>query len=144
MTEELRKQILIVEDESKIANLLKLYLETAGYEVRAEAFGANALDYAAEHRPDLVILDLRLPDIAGYEVSTRLRKLYDRSVLPILMLTAMDRPIDRLRGFAHGADAYMSKPFELTELSETVTSLLERSGLGEEYPDASPSPEPLV
>lgn len=145
MSDESRKQILVVEDEVKIAGLLKLYLETAGYEVRAEALGTTALDYAMSHRPDLVILDIRLPDLLGYEVSQRLRKLYDRSILPILMVTAMDRPIDRLRGFAHGADAYMCKPFQLDELTETVATLLDRKSLGDTFDQWDPAAgEPLI
>ncbi|MBI4343690.1 MAG: response regulator [Candidatus Omnitrophica bacterium] len=145
MGEEQRKHILVVEDEAKIAGLMKFSLETAGYDVRTESFGLTALDYAVSHRPDLVILDIRLPDLLGFEVSQRLRKLYDRSVLPILMVTAMDRPIDRLRGFAHGADAYLCKPFQLEELTQTVTTLLERGELPDTQgaPDAIPE-EPLI
>ena len=146
MVEVERKQILVVEDESKISGLMKLSLEAAGYEVRTEALGTEALDYAATKRPDLVILDIRLPDLLGYEVSERLRKLYDRTVVPILMVTAMDRPIDRLRGFAHGADAYMCKPFQLDELTETVATLLERGEPGQPAGEVEPFDEsgPLI
>ncbi|MBI4598226.1 MAG: response regulator [Candidatus Omnitrophica bacterium] len=119
-----RKQILIVEDETSLASLVKWHLESSGFEVHAEHAGKPALSYVAEHRPDLVILDLRLPDITGYEVCKQLRKLCHPWEVPILMLTAMDKPIDQLRGYAFGADAYMTKPFEPMELLKTVTLLL--------------------
>ena len=122
-TEE-RKRILIVEDEDKLAKLLADQLALAGYETHAEAYGLVALRYAAEYQPDLVILDLRLPDIPGYEVCRELRKLYHFWVMPILMLTAMDKPMDQLRGFAYGADGYITKPFTLPEVLETVSQLL--------------------
>ena len=119
-----RKQILVVEDEEKIARLLTEHLESVGYEVHAETHGHTALAYAAEHQPDLTILDLRLPDISGYEVCKELRKLYHPWIVPILMVTALDKPVDQLRGFACGGDAYLTKPFELTELLDTVSLLL--------------------
>ncbi len=119
-----RKRILIVENEDKLAKLLADQLELAGYETHAEAYGLVALRYAAEYQPDLVVLDLRLPDIPGYEVCRELRKLYHFWVMPILMLTAMDQPMDQLRGFAYGADGCITKPFALTEVLETVAQLL--------------------
>jgi DNA-binding response OmpR family regulator len=123
MAGENRRRILVVEDEEKIARLLVLQLESAGYEVHTEAYGKTALSYAAEHQPDLAILDLRLPDISGYEVCKELRKLYHSWIVPVLMVTAMDQPVDQLRGFACGADAYLTKPFSLPELLETVALL---------------------
>jgi DNA-binding response OmpR family regulator len=125
-----RKRILIVEDEVKIAGMLARYFEGEGYEVHAEHLGMAAIEDASRQRPDLVILDLRLPDIGGYQVSQELRKLYHRVELPILVLTAMDRPIDRVRGFAHGADAYLPKPFELADVGETVSVLLGQTDAG--------------
>ena len=120
-------QILVVEDEERLADLIRRHLAMAGFEVHAELRGTSALRYAAEHRPDLVLLDLRLPDIGGYELCRTLRKFCDRSVVPIVMVTAMNQPVDRLRGFAQGADAYVTKPFQLTELLETVSLLLEQA-----------------
>ena len=119
-----RKHVLIVEDEESLARMIGWQLESAGYEVRTEVRGKDGLAYAAEHRPDLVILDLRLPDLHGYDVCRELRKLYNPWAVPILMLTAMDKPIDQLRGFAYGADAYLTKPYEENELLKTVTLLL--------------------
>ena len=119
-----RKQILIVEDEEALARYLKWELESAGFEAQTALLGKAGLQYAAEHQVDLVILDLRLPDIHGYQVAQELRKLYHPWAVPILMLTALDQPIDQLRGFAHGAEAYLTKPCESSELLKTVGLLL--------------------
>ena len=119
-----RRKILVVEDEHGVAGVLRRRLEASGYEVRTEIFGKAALRYAAEHRSDLVILDLMLPDISGLEVSRELRKQYHRWDLPILMLTALVQPSDELRGFASGADAYLTKPYDHTDLLQTVALLL--------------------
>ncbi len=124
MEETARQQILLVEDEEQIAQLLRRYLESVGFEVHSETRGAEAIKFAAEHRPDLVILDLQLPDIHGYDVCKELRKQYHSWTLPILMLTGMDAPMDQLRGYAHGADAYVTKPFEPPELLPTIALLL--------------------
>lgn len=119
-----RKRILVVEDEAKIAAVLKLGLEASGYEVHAEDCGRTGLCWALEHQPDLVILDVKLPDISGYDVCRELRKLHHSWTLPIMMVTAMDQPIDQLRGFGYGADAYLTKPFEIPEVVDTVALLL--------------------
>ena len=119
-----RKQLLIVEDEVPLARLLKTRLELLGYEVHTETHGKAGLAYAATHQLGLAILDVNLPDINGYEVSRELRKLYHPWVLPVLMLTVRDRPADQLRGFAHGADAYIAKPFDFGELVQTIGLLI--------------------
>ena len=122
-----RQRILVVEDEEPIARLLQRYLESVGFDVHREGSGAAALGYAAEHRPDLVILDLRLPDVHGYDVCKGLRRLYHAWVVPIMMLTGMDTPLDKLRGFSYGADAYLTKPFEPPALLPTIELLLGRT-----------------
>ena len=124
MAETTGQSILIVEDDQKVANIMKSHLEFVGFEVHAESRGTAALTYAAEHRPALVILDIKLPDLDGNEVCKELRKLYHRWDVPILMLTAMDAPSAQLRGFAHGADAYLTKPYEARELLGTIALLL--------------------
>lgn len=124
MAETTRRQILLVEDDRALADTTKRVLELEGFEVAIESTGMAALARAAEARPDLVILDLRLPDIHGYQVCKELRKLYHYWVVPILMLTAMDQPIDQLRGFAYGADAYLTKPCDAKELLKTIHLLL--------------------
>ncbi len=122
-----RKTILVVEDEEKIAAVLASQFRLAGYDVHTETHGRPALRYAVEHEPDLAILDLRLPDMDGYDLCKALRTVYSPWNLPVLMLTALNQPIDQLRGFAHGANAYMTKPFELTEVVETAAQLLEHT-----------------
>jgi len=122
-----RKRILIVEDEEALARFLQLELESQGFEVRTAERGAPALRDAADHRPDLAILDLRLPDMSGYDVCRELRRLCSPWPIPIVMFTAMGRPIDRLRGFSSGADVYLTKPCDLAELGRTVSGLLEET-----------------
>lgn len=117
-------RILVIEDDAAMARLLRVLLECAGYQVRAENSGAAALTEAAETPADLVILDLGLPDMNGYEVCRQLRQRFQPWSLPILMFTGMDKPVDQLRGFAFGADAYLTKPCEPEELLKTVALLL--------------------
>jgi len=124
MTQTPRKQILVVEDEADVATLLRARLESQGYHVHVVHTGVAAVSYAVEHQPDLVILDLMLPDIDGNKVAEEIRRLYHNWVVPVLMLTAKDKPVDKLRGFAHGADAYMTKPYDAHELLQTVSFLL--------------------
>ena len=119
-----KRRILVVEDDEPLAIMLKMKLEGEGFEVPIAATAAEALRYAAEHKLDLVILDIKLPDMSGYEVAKQLRKLWHPWVLPILMLTGLDKPVDQLRGFAHGADAYLTKPYNPAELMKTVWLLL--------------------
>lgn len=118
------KRVLVVDDEEKIARLLTQQLARAGYDAHAAHSGRAALAYAEEHRPDLVTLDVCMPDMNGYELCQELRRRFDRETLPIVMVTALDRPMDELRGLAHGADAYLTKPFEFSELLQTIAALV--------------------
>ena len=129
MEEVTRNRILVVEDDQDAAMLVRMRLEAAGFDVQTVASGAAALTDAAAHRPNLVILDLRLPDIGGYEVCRNLRRLFGPWAVPVLMLTGMDKPIEQLRGFAYGADAYLTKPYDAHELLRTVHLLLEQLAL---------------
>lgn len=113
-----------MEDDEPLAHLMKMELESQGFEVHTENRGRPAITYAADHPLDLVILDLRLPDTSGLEVAKELRRVYNPWVLPIVMLTALNQPIDQLRGFAHGAAAYLTKPCEAEELLKTIDLLL--------------------
>ena len=119
-----RHRILVIEDEEAIARLLTRYLTAAGFEVHSESRGAEAVKCAKDQKPDLVILDLRLPDLDGHDVCKALRELYPPWDLPILMLTTLDSPGDRLRGLDCGADAYLTKPFEPPALLPTIALLL--------------------
>ena len=118
------KRILVVEDEQDVAGLLQARLEANGYDVHVADQGQRALVEAHVNRPDLVILDIMLPDMDGYEVSEKLRALYHSWSVPIVMLTARDQARDKLRGYGVGADAYLTKPYEAHELLETLAELL--------------------
>ena len=116
--------VLVVEDERKIRELVRGYLERAGLHVLSTASGAEALTLARDHPPDLVVLDLRLPDVPGEDVARELRTF---SQVPILMLTARSSEEDRIRGLEAGADDYVTKPFSPRELVLRVQAILRRS-----------------
>jgi len=116
--------ILLVEDNAELAERLTHGLTRAGYEVRAAADGPSGLAAARECDWDLVILDVMLPGLDGYEVCSRLRAA--RRPVPVLMLTALDGVDDRVRGLDAGADDYLGKPFDFSELLARVRALLRR------------------
>ncbi|MBI5310210.1 MAG: response regulator transcription factor [Actinobacteria bacterium] len=122
------KRILIVEDEFNIADLLKAYLERDGFEVQWVTTGEQALDELARLAVDLIVLDIGLPGMDGFEVCRRVRA---RTSVPILMLTAREDEIDRVAGLESGADDYVVKPFSPRELVARVKAILRRSGGGE-------------
>jgi len=126
MTQTRRKRILVIEDEADVATLLRGRLEAAGYEVRVEHEGLAGLRSAAEYRPDLVVLDLMLPDSDGYDICRKLRDEESPWTAPVLMLTAKDQPSDKLVGFMRGAGAFLTKPYEASELLQAVEVLLMR------------------
>jgi DNA-binding response OmpR family regulator len=115
--------ILVVDDEPKITQLVRDYLERAGFSVRSARDGPEALMRARTDRPDLVVLDLGLPGLDGFDVTRRLRR--DSSV-PIIMLTARDDESDTLVGLELGADDYVTKPFSPRELVARVRAVLRR------------------
>jgi two-component system KDP operon response regulator KdpE len=122
-----RDCILVVDDDPLMVRLVRTHLERAGYRVLAARRGQDALDVAATDRPDLVILDLMLPDLDGYEVCRQLR---ESSLVPVVMLTARGAQPDTLRGFEVGADDYLTKPFAPAELLARVQAVLRRSRQG--------------
>jgi len=122
--------VLVVDDERKIRELVRSYLERAGIDVLTCDSGAEALSIASRSRPDLVILDLGLPDVPGDEVARELRRSGD---VPILMLTARATEADRILGLELGADDYVTKPFSPRELVLRVEAVLRR---GHSEPDA--------
>ena len=126
MSEQKRK-ILIVEDEESIRFLLKQNLEFEGYEVLETIDGQAGLNAALECEPDLIVLDLMLPQMSGMEVCKRLRS--TGNVTPIIMLTAKGQQIDKVLGLKAGADDYLTKPFDILELSARIEALLRRSGM---------------
>lgn len=118
------KKILVVDDEEKIVEVIKSYLEHAGYEVYTAYDGRQALDIFTKVSPSLVILDLMLPDLSGEEVCKILRK---RSRVPIIMLTAKVEEESILNGLTIGADDYITKPFSPRQFMARVTAILRRS-----------------
>ena len=116
--------VLVVEDESSIASFVALYLKNAGYRVRTVGTGEAALEQVDAERPDLIVLDLMLPDLDGIEVCRRIRR---SSEIPILMLTARDEDVDKIIGLEVGADDYLTKPFNPRELVARVKSILRRA-----------------
>lgn len=116
--------VLIVEDDSNIVNLLRLYLERDGFAVAAAPDGAAGLQAVEHLRPDFVVLDLMLPHIDGIEVCRRIRA---RSEVPVLMLTARVDEVDRLLGLSIGADDYVTKPFSPREVVARIRTILRRT-----------------
>jgi DNA-binding response OmpR family regulator len=117
--------VLLVEDERKLRELVRSYLERAGFTVLSTESGAEALTMAASVAPDLVVLDLGLPDVPGETVARELRT---AGATPILMLTAKSAEEDRIRGLELGADDYVTKPFSPRELVLRVQAILRRGG----------------
>lgn len=127
-------RILIVEDEKKIARFLELELTHEGYEVQTAGDGRSGLEQAQSWQPDLLILDLMLPELSGIEVCRRLR--HDSDV-PIIMLTAKDDVSDKVMGLDMGADDYMTKPFAIEELLARIrVGLKKRRSSAAETPGA--------
>jgi len=125
-------RILVVEDEARIAEVVQSYLEREGHMVVLAATGEDALGDFANRRPDLVVLDLGLPGMAGEEVCRRIRATSD---VPIIMLTAKDGEEDLVKGLQLGADDYLTKPFSPRELTARVRALLRRAR-SDEQPQA--------
>lgn len=119
------KSILVVDDEKRIVEIVRAYLEREGYRVTAAYEGDTALELARREHPDLIVLDLMLPGVSGWDICRALRK---ESDVPIIMLTARDDVTDRVVGLELGADDYVTKPFEPKELVSRVKAVLRRSG----------------
>lgn len=117
------EKILIVEDEPALQETLTYHLERQGYQVQVSGDGQLALEAFRRFQPDLVVLDIMLPGLDGFEVCRLLRQ---ESGVPILMLTARDEEIDRVIGLEVGADDYLTKPFSLRELAARIKALLRR------------------
>ncbi len=125
----INRKILVVDDDKKTVELIKLYLEKDGYRVLAAYNGRQALELARQKQPDLIVLDLMLPEVDGLDVCQALRA---ESKIPIIMLTARTTEEDKLLGLELGADDYVTKPFSPRELLARVRAVLRRVG-EEEY-----------
>ena len=122
------KTILIIEDESDLAELVAFNLEKEGYQPLIALDGASGLESARNNSPDLILLDLMLPGLPGTEISKILKSTAKTARIPIIMLTAKGEEIDRVVGFEVGADDYMVKPFSSRELLLRIKAVLRRSG----------------
>jgi two-component system, OmpR family, phosphate regulon response regulator PhoB len=121
-------RILIVEDETDLQQVLKFNLEQAGHEVALVASGSDAIRTATQTSPDLVLLDVMLPDILGTDVCRALKTNPESRLVPIIMLTAKSEERDRVLGLELGADDYVTKPFSIRELMLRVAAVLRRGG----------------
>ena len=128
-----QKSVLVVEDEENLLAALRYHLEREGYRVHTAADGGDGLELARKLNPALVLLDIMLPTLDGFEVCRILRR---ESEVPILMLTAKGEEVDRVVGLELGADDYITKPFSLRELSARVRNTLRRT----QYLEDSPAP----
>lgn len=137
----MREKVLVVEDDSVIREALTYNLGKEGYEVQAVGDGAAALQAARATPPDLVVLDLMLPELDGFDVTRTLRK---ETNVPILMLTARDDEIDRVLGLELGADDYLTKPFSMRELLARVKAMLRRVRIGKEEAEPAASEKKLL
>src|SRR3989338_3344013 len=128
MKDILRKQkILVVDDEKDLSALVSLHMKMAGFEVLTANNGEKALDLSREEKPDLIILDLMLPKIDGWQVCEQLRQNAATKDIPVIMLTARTQIEDKLKGFEAGADDYVTKPFSPRELVARVKRVLARA-----------------
>ena len=118
-------KVLVVDDEKLLVKGIKFNLENDGYEVLTGADGVEAVEIAAKEAVDLVVLDLMMPRMDGLEACQKIREFSD---VPIIMLTAKADDMDKLLGFEHGADDYLTKPFNILELKARIRALLRRSG----------------
>jgi two-component system OmpR family response regulator len=121
-------KVLVVDDEEHITELVKMGLSMNGFEVERASTGRGALEAIEKNRPDLVVLDVMLPDLSGFDVTKRLRQNEGAGTrTPIIFLTARDATADKVEGLRLGSDDYMTKPFSIEELVERVKAVLRRS-----------------
>ena len=136
------RKILIIEDESDVADLLEMGLRKSGFKTTTAADGATGLQKARDNRPDVIILDLMLPKMSGLEICRILKGDAATSHIPILMLTAKAEEIDRIVGLEFGADDYVTKPFSPREVMLRIRAILRRGEKPEETLTAGFYPDP--
>jgi DNA-binding response OmpR family regulator len=129
-----RNTILVIDDDRDIAELARVTLEAEGFDVMVAYDGTSGLEIAERHSPDLMVVDVRMPDITGLDVCRRLRSLPTTAAMPMIMLTAAAAESDRVIGLDTGADDYLTKPFSPRELAARVKALLRRATLHERSP----------
>ncbi len=134
-------KILVVDDDPAILELVKINIELMGHEVLATLDGIKGFALAKQELPDLIILDVMMPEVDGFTVAQRIRQNEDTKDIPILMLTALGMLQDKVQGFNSGVDDYLVKPFELEELKVRVKALLRRSS---STPESLKKPEILT
>lgn len=122
--------LLLVDDEDNLRSMLEAALRHSGFEVHPAANGRDALEAVPEVKPDLIVLDVMMPDLDGFAVCQRLRSAGDRT--PVLFLTARDTTEDKVRGLTMGGDDYLAKPFSLDELVARISAVLRRTGNAKE------------
>ena len=135
-----KQNILIVDDEASVVEVVGLYLRREGFEITSAADGREAFEALQKGRPDLLILDVMLPEIGGLEILRRLRAGSDSKV-PVILLTARGQEIDRIYGLELGADDYVVKPFSPAELTARVKAVLRRTGTDQLLPGTQQSVE---
>jgi len=121
-------RVLVVDDEDSITELVSMALRYEGFDVQTASSGYRALEKIDDFRPDLIMLDVMLPDIDGFNIAERLRR--DRRDIPVLFLTARDATEDKVRGLTIGGDDYVTKPFSVAELVARTQAILRRTGKG--------------
>lgn len=121
-------KVLIIDDDKSIVELVKVNLELQGHTIHSANDALTGIALAQQEQPDLIILDLMMPEVDGFTACQRIRQNETLKNIPILMLTALSRTDDKVSGFNAGADDYLTKPFELPELYVRVKALLRRSG----------------
>ena len=129
-----KTRILVVDDEPRYVRAIQVNLEASGYEVLAARDGQTAIELAADEEPDLIVLDIRMPGLDGFEACRRIREF---SAVPIIMLTGLAKDADKVKGLQIGADDYVTKPFSADELLARVQAVLRRAELSERK---APSP----
>ena len=129
---EEKKTVLIVEDEKSIADIIRINLEREGYASLTAYDGEAGLAMALEHNPDLILLDVMLPKLLGFDVCARLRE--KGSSVPVIILTAREEEEDKVRGLELGADDYITKPFSMRELMARVKANIRRTAMSQSGP----------
>ena len=119
-----KNRVLLVDDDKQILNSLRVYLELENYEVFTASNGQEALEKVTGNKPEILVLDIMMPEMDGFEVLETIKKNEELSSIPVIMLTAKGQPVDVLKGYKMGASSYMTKPFNLNELVENIELIL--------------------